>query len=37
MNKVNLLGRLTRDPGIRYSQGNDQMAIARYTLVHSGN
>ena len=33
MNKVNLLGRLTRDPGIRYSQGNDQMAIARYTLA----
>ena len=33
MNKVNLLGRLTRDPEIRYSQGNDQMAIARYTLA----
>lgn len=33
MNNVNLLGRLTRDPEIRYSQGNDQMAIARYTLA----
>lgn len=33
MNKANLLGRLTRDPEIRYSQGNDQMAIARYTLA----
>ena len=31
MNKANLLGRLTRDPEIRYSQGNDQMAIARHT------
>ena len=28
MNKVILMGRLTRDPEIRYSQGNDQMAIA---------
>ena len=27
------MGRLTRDPEIRYSQGNDQMAIARYTLA----
>ena len=33
MNKVHLLGRLTRDPEIRYSQGNDQLAIARYTLA----
>ena len=33
MNKVILLGRLTRDPDIRYSQGNDQMAIARFTLA----
>lgn len=33
MNKVMLMGRLTRDPEIRYSQGNDQMAIARYTLA----
>lgn len=33
MNKVHLLGRLTRDPEIRYPQGNEQMAIARYTLA----
>ena len=33
MNTVILMGRLTRDPEIRYSQGNDQMAIARYTLA----
>lgn len=34
MNKVILMGRLTRDPEIRYSQqGDSQMAIARYTLA----
>lgn len=33
MNKVILCGRLTRDPEIRYSQGDRQMAIARYTLA----
>ncbi len=33
MNKVILMGRLTRDPEIRYSQGEGQMAIARYTLA----
>jgi len=33
MNKVILMGRLTRDPEIRYSQGDGQMAIARYTLA----
>ena len=33
MNKVMLLGRLTRDPDVRYSQGEQQMAIARYTLA----
>ena len=27
------MGRLTRDPEIRYSQGQEQMAIARYTLA----
>lgn len=32
MNKVILMGRLTRDPDIRYSQG-DGTAIARYTLA----
>lgn len=33
MNKVILIGRLTRDPEIRYSQGADQMCIAKYTLA----
>lgn len=33
LNKVILMGRLTRDPEIRYSQGNDQTAIARFTLA----
>ena len=33
MNKVILIGRLTRDPEVRYSQGNEPMAIARYTLA----
>ena len=27
------MGRLTRDPDIRYSQGENAMAIARYTLA----
>jgi len=33
MNKVILMGRLTRDPDVRYSQGENAMAIARYTLA----
>lgn len=34
MNKVILMGRLTRDPDVRYSQSADNsMAIARYTLA----
>jgi single-strand DNA-binding protein len=33
MNKVILIGRLTRDPEVRYSQGEDSIAIARYTLA----
>ena len=33
MNKVLLMGRLTRDPDIRYSQGENSMAIARFTLA----
>lgn len=33
MNKVILMGRLVRDPEVRYSQGNEPMAIARYTLA----
>lgn len=33
MNKVVLMGRLTKDPEVRYSQGEKPMAIARYTLA----
>lgn len=33
MNKVFLMGRLTRDPEVRYSQGDSQMAIARFSLA----
>lgn len=33
MNKVILMGRLTRDPEVRYSQGETALAIARYTLA----
>ena len=35
MNKVILMGRLTRDPDVRYSNGQsgDQLCIARYTLA----
>lgn len=33
MNKVVLMGRLTRDPEVRYSQGENSVAIARYTLA----
>jgi single-strand DNA-binding protein len=35
MNKVILLGRLTRDPDVRYSSRSDgsQMAVARFTLA----
>ena len=34
MNKVILMGRLTREPDVRYSQNADgSMAVARYTLA----
>lgn len=33
MNKVILIGRLTRDPEVRYSQGDNSLAIARYSLA----
>ena len=33
MNKVVLMGRLTRDPDVRYSQGENASCIARYTLA----
>ena len=33
MNKVILMGRLTRDPEVRYSQSEQATAVARYTLA----
>ncbi len=33
MNKVIFMGRLVKDPEIRYSQGPEQIAIGRYTLA----
>ena len=33
MNKVLMIGRLTRDPEVRYSQGTNQMAIARFSIA----
>ena len=33
MNKVIIMGRLTRDPEIRYSQGSEPISIARYALA----
>lgn len=35
MNLVNLMGRIVRDPEVRYTQGEKSMAIARYTLAVS--
>ena len=37
MNFVALIGRLTRDPEIRYTQGENAMAIARFTLAVDKN
>jgi single-strand DNA-binding protein len=33
MNKVILMGRLTRDPEVRYSQGDNATAVARYSIA----
>ena len=33
MNKAILMGRLTRDPEVRYSQGETSLCIARYSLA----
>ncbi len=33
MNKVILMGRLTRDPEVRYSQGANQTAVARFSIA----
>lgn len=33
MNKVVLMGRLTKDPEVRYTQNQEALCIARYTLA----
>lgn len=33
MNSVSLIGRLTKDPDVRYSTGQNPTAVARYTLA----
>ena len=33
MNKTILIGRLVKDPDVRYTQGGNQTCIARYTLA----
>ena len=33
MNKVILIGRLTRDPEVRYGQGGNQTAVARFSIA----
>lgn len=33
MNKVQLIGRLTKEPEMRYSQNDNQTAVTRYTLA----
>ena len=33
MNKVILMGRLVKDPDVKYSQGAQPIAVARYTLA----
>ena len=33
MNKVSLMGRLTRDPEVRYGAGENSTAVARYTIA----
>lgn len=33
MNKIILMGRLTRDPELKYTQGDNPLAVTRYTLA----
>lgn len=33
MNSCNFIGRLTRDPEVRYTQGENSFAVARFTLA----
>lgn len=37
MNKVVLMGRLTRDPEVRYTQGEESLCIARFKLAVDRN
>lgn len=37
MNKAILMGRLTRDPNVRYTQGAESTCVARYTLAVDRN
>ena len=37
MNKIILMGRLTRDPEVRYSQGENSLAIARQRQTNKEN
>lgn len=37
MNKAILMGRLTRDPEVRYTQGEEALCIARFTLAVDRN
>ena len=33
MNQVTLIGRLTRDPELRYTTGQNQMAVAKFSIA----
>lgn len=33
MNRVEILGRIVKDPDVRYSQGDKPMAVARFTVA----
>ena len=33
MNKISIMGRITKDPEVRYSQGSEPVAVARYTVA----
>ncbi len=37
MNKVELMGRLTKDPDVRYTQGENASCVTRYTLAVDRN
>lgn len=37
MNNCNFIGRLTRDPEVRYTQGDNPMCVARFSLAVDRN